>query len=219
MHFGVILSRRSALGRQTSAAFERVCSIEVPELVAKPIIDMATRPAPTAMNLFACRRARLRLRASTMSKMPFHRTWCFRKIEIETAPSIFWGPIFTNNQVPSDPLHALGGFGGCETAVVGVRAVSKAHPVSRPRFPTVCRRRCPVNRHRLTTRGERLAGLPVVTDDGVRLEPPARAKRLQAANAGYLFLDELLTSPSAVPAAVPCASSAPCSSLWCASSR
>src|SRR5437899_7586143 len=29
------------------------------------------------------------------------------------------------------------------------------------------------------------AGLPVVTDDGVRLEPPAWAKRLQAAQAGY----------------------------------
>src|SRR3982074_797942 len=39
------------------------------------------------------------------------------------------------------------------------------------------------------------AGLPVVTDDGVRLEPPARAKRLPAAQAGHLFLDELSTSP------------------------
>src|SRR5260370_15309168 len=46
------------------------------------------------------------------------------------------------------------------------------------------------------------AGLPVVTDDGVRLEPPAWAKRLQAAQAGYLFLDELSTSPPAVQAAL-----------------
>src|SRR5258706_11865548 len=46
------------------------------------------------------------------------------------------------------------------------------------------------------------AGLPVVTDDGVRLEPPAWAKRLQAAQAGYLFLDELSTSPPAVQAAM-----------------
>ena len=47
-----------------------------------------------------------------------------------------------------------------------------------------------------------LAGLPVVTDDGVRLEPPAWAKRLHAAQAGYLFLDELSTSPPAVQAAM-----------------
>ncbi len=46
------------------------------------------------------------------------------------------------------------------------------------------------------------AGLPVVTDDGVRLEPPAWAKRLQAAQSGYLFLDELSTSPPAVQAAM-----------------
>ena len=46
------------------------------------------------------------------------------------------------------------------------------------------------------------AGLPVVTDDGVRLEPPAWAKRLHAAQAGYLFLDELSTSPPAVQAAM-----------------
>src|SRR5947209_13645249 len=46
------------------------------------------------------------------------------------------------------------------------------------------------------------AGLPVVADDGVRLEPPAWAKRLQAAQAGYLFLDELSTSPPAVQAAM-----------------
>ena len=46
------------------------------------------------------------------------------------------------------------------------------------------------------------AGLPVVTDDGVRLEPPSWAKRLHAAQAGYLFLDELSTSPPAVQAAM-----------------
>ena len=46
------------------------------------------------------------------------------------------------------------------------------------------------------------AGLPVVSDDGVRLEPPAWAKRLHAAQAGYLFLDELSTSPPAVQAAM-----------------
>ena len=46
------------------------------------------------------------------------------------------------------------------------------------------------------------AGLPVVADDGVRLEPPAWAKRLHEAQAGYLFLDELSTSPPAVQAAM-----------------
>jgi hypothetical protein len=46
------------------------------------------------------------------------------------------------------------------------------------------------------------AGLPVVTDDGVRLEPPSWAKRLQAAQAGYLVLDELSISPPAVQAAM-----------------
>jgi AAA domain (dynein-related subfamily) len=46
------------------------------------------------------------------------------------------------------------------------------------------------------------AGLPVVGDDGVHLEPPAWAKRLQAAQGGYLFLDELSTSPPAVQAAM-----------------
>jgi hypothetical protein len=44
------------------------------------------------------------------------------------------------------------------------------------------------------------ADLPVVADEGVRLEPPSWAKRLQAAQAGYLFLDELSTSPPAVQA-------------------
>jgi MoxR-like ATPase len=46
------------------------------------------------------------------------------------------------------------------------------------------------------------AGLPVVTDEGVRLEPPSWAKRLHEAKAGYLFLDELSTSPPAVQAAM-----------------
>ncbi len=46
------------------------------------------------------------------------------------------------------------------------------------------------------------AGLPVVADDGVRLEPPAWAKRLHDAQAGYLFIDELSTSPPAVQAAM-----------------
>jgi len=46
------------------------------------------------------------------------------------------------------------------------------------------------------------AGLPVVTDDGGRLEPPSWAKRLHAAQAGYIFLDELSTSPPAVQAAM-----------------
>src|ERR671935_216072 len=46
------------------------------------------------------------------------------------------------------------------------------------------------------------AGLPVVTDDGVRLEAPSWAKRLHEAGAGYLFLDELSTSPPAVQAAM-----------------
>src|SRR2546422_6309517 len=35
-----------------------------------------------------------------------------------------------------------------------------------------------------------------------RLEPPAWAKRLHAAQSGYLFLDELSTSPPAVQAAM-----------------
>src|SRR6266542_3882391 len=46
------------------------------------------------------------------------------------------------------------------------------------------------------------AGLPVVTDDGGRLEPPSWAKRVHAAQAGYIFLDELSTSPPAVQAAM-----------------
>ncbi|MEJ5946982.1 hypothetical protein WDZ17_16935 [Pseudokineococcus basanitobsidens] len=35
-----------------------------------------------------------------------------------------------------------------------------------------------------------VAGMPVVTDQGAVIEPPAWAKRLAAAEAGYLFLDE-----------------------------
>src|SRR5947208_1446930 len=46
------------------------------------------------------------------------------------------------------------------------------------------------------------AGLPVVTDEGVRMEPPAWARRLHAAQAGYLFLDELSTAAPAVQAAM-----------------
>jgi hypothetical protein len=46
------------------------------------------------------------------------------------------------------------------------------------------------------------AGLPVVTDDGVRLEPPSWARRLREASAGYLFLDELSTATPAVQAAM-----------------
>jgi MoxR-like ATPase len=46
------------------------------------------------------------------------------------------------------------------------------------------------------------AGLPVVSEEGVRMEPPAWAKRLHEAKAGYLFLDELSTSPPAVQAAM-----------------
>lgn len=42
------------------------------------------------------------------------------------------------------------------------------------------------------------AGLPVVTDEGVKLDAPAWAKRLAEAGAGYLFLDELTTVPQSV---------------------
>lgn len=45
------------------------------------------------------------------------------------------------------------------------------------------------------------AGLPVVRDDGVHMEPPAWARRLAEAGAGVLFLDELSTAPPAVQAA------------------
>lgn len=46
------------------------------------------------------------------------------------------------------------------------------------------------------------AGLPVVREGGVVLEAPAWARRLLAAGGGYLFLDELTTSPPAVQAAM-----------------
>lgn len=47
-----------------------------------------------------------------------------------------------------------------------------------------------------------VAGLPVVSDAGVVLAPPGWASRLDAAEAGYLFLDELTTCPPAVQAAM-----------------
>src|SRR3546814_14152241 len=46
-----------------------------------------------------------------------------------------------------------------------------------------------------------VAGLPIVTEGGAVLDPPAWAKRLSAAGAGYLFLDELTNCPPSVPAA------------------
>lgn len=48
-----------------------------------------------------------------------------------------------------------------------------------------------------------VAGLPVVQPDGsVALSPPAWARRLAEAGAGYVFLDELTTCPPAVQAAM-----------------
>ena len=47
-----------------------------------------------------------------------------------------------------------------------------------------------------------VAGLPVVTEAGVVLDPPAWARRLVAAECGYLFLDELTTCPPSVMAAM-----------------
>lgn len=47
-----------------------------------------------------------------------------------------------------------------------------------------------------------LAGLPMVTDDGVVLSPPRYAQRLAAAGAGYLLLDELTTCSGATQAAM-----------------
>lgn len=47
-----------------------------------------------------------------------------------------------------------------------------------------------------------VAGLPVVTEQGVVLSPPVWAQRLVEAEAGYLFLDELTTCPPAVQAAM-----------------
>lgn len=46
------------------------------------------------------------------------------------------------------------------------------------------------------------AGLPVVTDGGVSMEPPAWAKRLHEAGRGVVFLDELSTAAPAVQAAM-----------------
>lgn len=45
-------------------------------------------------------------------------------------------------------------------------------------------------------------GLPVLTSDGVRLEPPAWAKRLANQERAILFLDEINTAPPAVQAAL-----------------
>ena len=46
------------------------------------------------------------------------------------------------------------------------------------------------------------AGLPVVRETGVKLEPPAWARRLAAAGRGVLFFDEVSTAPPAVQAAL-----------------
>lgn len=46
------------------------------------------------------------------------------------------------------------------------------------------------------------AGLPMITDDGVRFAPPAWARRLHDAGQGVLFLDELSTAPPAVQGAL-----------------
>jgi len=46
------------------------------------------------------------------------------------------------------------------------------------------------------------AGLPVIKDGGVILQPPAWAKRLAEAGKGILFLDEVSTAPPAVQAAL-----------------
>lgn len=46
------------------------------------------------------------------------------------------------------------------------------------------------------------AGLPVVRDEGVVMEPPAWAKRLARAGRGILFIDEISTAPPAVQAAL-----------------
>ena len=47
-----------------------------------------------------------------------------------------------------------------------------------------------------------VAGMPVVTEQGVVLDPPAWAKRLAEAGAGYLVLGELTTAPPSVQAAL-----------------
>lgn len=46
------------------------------------------------------------------------------------------------------------------------------------------------------------AGLPVVQEEGVKMEAPAWAKRLAKAGKGILFLDEISTAPPAVQAAL-----------------
>lgn len=46
-----------------------------------------------------------------------------------------------------------------------------------------------------------VAGLPVVMPDGVRLEPPAWAKRLDAQKTGIVFLDEISTGSPTLQAA------------------
>lgn len=45
-------------------------------------------------------------------------------------------------------------------------------------------------------------GMPMVTDDGAILHPPAWARRLAAVGSGIAFLDELTTCPPAVQAAM-----------------
>jgi hypothetical protein len=47
-----------------------------------------------------------------------------------------------------------------------------------------------------------VAGLPIIGEGGAVLDPPAWAKRLAEAGAGYLFLDELTACPPAVQAAM-----------------
>lgn len=46
------------------------------------------------------------------------------------------------------------------------------------------------------------SGLPVIREDGVRMEAPAWARRLSQAGKGILFLDEISTAPPAVQAAL-----------------
>ena len=46
------------------------------------------------------------------------------------------------------------------------------------------------------------AGLPIIREDGVRMEAPAWARRLYQSGKGILFLDEISTAPPAVQAAL-----------------
>jgi len=46
------------------------------------------------------------------------------------------------------------------------------------------------------------SGLPVIREDGVKMEAPAWARRLAQAGKGILFLDEISTAPPAVQAAL-----------------